>query len=225
MEQSELFDRVRELRGEGKSPKQIARALGVAPSVVAPIVRAVAAEAEQTTEPELFGCWANTGWSVGLTIDPARGWLDEAPHEQDTTGAVSVLVARRHGWDKFSVCGYLADVYCLGLKNTAGPDIMSEVELRRFREFFFSDYQGWQEVPIELARQLVLGSVEYARGLGFELDDDFGRAVEHLGPWEVPSAITFGRDGKALYIPGATDDPRKVTRMLERSGADFEVRS
>ncbi|MFI6320103.1 helix-turn-helix domain-containing protein [Nonomuraea sp. NPDC050556] len=220
MEQSELFDRVRELRGEGKSPKEIARALGVAPSVVAPIVREVAAAVERSTE--VFGCWVNTGWSVGLTVDPGRGWHDSEPVQRPTTGAVSVLVARRHGYDKLSVCGYLADVYCVGIKNTAGPDVMSEVEFRRFREYFFSDYAGWQEIPDELARQLVLGSMEYANGLGFELDDEFTAALKHLGEWEVPSAITFGRDGKPFYQPGATDDPRKVLRILRRSGADFD---
>jgi hypothetical protein len=36
---------------------------------------------------------------------------------------VSVLVARRDRWDKVSVCGYLADVYCLGVKKVLGPDI------------------------------------------------------------------------------------------------------
>lgn len=216
MEQNELFERVRELRAEGKSPKEIARALGVAPSVVAPVVRAVAAERE-STDGELFGCWVSTGWSVGLTVDPARGWSDEAPDDVKAAGLVSVLVARKHGYDRFSVGGYLADVYCLGLKNTVGPDVMNERELRRFREFFFEDYPGWQEVSIELARQLVLGSVEYARGLGFDLDDDFGAAVEHLGAWEVPSAITFGRDGLPFYVSGPSDDPRKVLRILERS--------
>lgn len=216
MEQTELFERVRELRGQGKSPKEIARALGVKPSVVAPVVRAVAAE-RPTEDGELFGCWVNTGWSAGLTVEPSRGWIDEAPEDQRAAGMVSVLVARRHGWDKFSVCGYLADVYCLGLKNTAGPDLMNDRELRRFREFFFGEYSGWQEVPIELARQLVLGSVEFARGLGFELDEEFGKAVGHLGEWEVPSAITFGKDGTPFYVSGPMDDPRKVLRMLERS--------
>jgi hypothetical protein len=31
-----------------------------------------------------------------------------------------VLAARRHRHDKVSVCGYLADVYCLGVKTALG---------------------------------------------------------------------------------------------------------
>ena len=57
MDSAELKDRVRELRAEGRSPKEIARTLKVAPSVVAPLVRAIAAEsADPEREPEVVGC-------------------------------------------------------------------------------------------------------------------------------------------------------------------------
>ena len=32
-----------------------------------------------------------------------------------------------------------------------------------------------------------------------------------------PSTITFGKDGKPLYISGPYDDPRPVIRTLERT--------
>ncbi|MER7502178.1 helix-turn-helix domain-containing protein [Nonomuraea pusilla] len=214
MDSAELKDRVRELRGEGRSPKEIARALKVAPSIVAPLVRELAAEAGPV-EPEVVGCWMNVGWSAGLAVDPARGWVDEAP-DAGAGGMVCVLVARRHTWDKMTVCGYLADVYCLGVKNTIGPDVLDERDLRRFREYFFGDYTGWQEVPIELAQHLVFGSVDYARTLGFEPHEDFEPVAHLLGEWQGPSAITFGRDGRPFYVQGPHDDPGKVLRILQR---------
>ena len=107
-----------------------------------------------------------------------------------------MLVARRHRHDKISVCGYLADVYCLGVKNALGPEVMDELTLHEFVRNYFSGYDdGPLEAPIELARQLVVGSVDYARGLGFDPHPDFAAAVGHLGPWTPPSTITFGRDG------------------------------
>ncbi|NRQ35654.1 helix-turn-helix domain-containing protein [Nonomuraea sp. NN258] len=215
-----MKERVRELRAQGLSPKQIARELKVAPSVVAPLVRAVAAEGGTNEgESELVGCWMNVGWSVGLGVDPARGWADEAP-DAETGGLVSVLVARKHGWDKVKVTGYLADVYCLGVKNTVGPDVLNERELRRFREFVFGEYQGWQEVPLELAQHLVLGSVEYAKGLGFEPREEFWPVAEQLGTWQGPSAITFGRDGKPFFVQGPDDEGIKVVRILQRTLSD-----
>lgn len=131
---------------------------------------------------------------------------------------VAVLVARRHRHDKVSVCGYLADVYCLGVKNALGPKIMDELALREFVRQYFSSYDADPlAAPIELARQLVFGSLDYARGLGFDPHPDFAAASGHLGPWTPPSTITFGRDGKPIYVSGPYDNPQLITRKLERA--------
>lgn len=50
MDQEELAARVRTLRTQGRSPKEIARALGVPPATVTPLVRTIAAE-RQTDVP------------------------------------------------------------------------------------------------------------------------------------------------------------------------------
>jgi len=42
MDSEELLERVRALRAGGRSPKEIARALGVPPATIAPLVRAIA---------------------------------------------------------------------------------------------------------------------------------------------------------------------------------------
>jgi hypothetical protein len=47
MTDRELLDEVRRMRAEGTPPKAIARALGVRPAMIAPLVRQVAAEARQ----------------------------------------------------------------------------------------------------------------------------------------------------------------------------------
>jgi hypothetical protein len=68
-----------------------------------------------------------------------------------------------------SACGYLVDAYCLGVKNALGPELMDERDLRGFVRRYFSTYHGDPvEAPIDLAREIVFGSVRYARGLGFE---------------------------------------------------------
>jgi hypothetical protein len=226
MSDGDLLERVSRLRGEGKSPKQIARALGVAPSVVAPLVRAVAAEAQAAAgAPAVVGCWVSAGWSAGLGVDPARGWADEAPAAGAVGGGlVAVLVARRHRYDRVSVCGYLVDVYCLGVKNALGPTVMTDAELTRFRSNYFDNCaSGWQDAPVELAADLVFGGVEYARGLGFEPHPDLAPAAGHLGPWEGPAAITFGLDGKPFYVSGPYDNPRKVMKTLEKKLGSSEA--
>lgn len=44
MDDEELIHEVRRLRAKGHSPKEIARALGVRPALVAPLVRRIGAE-------------------------------------------------------------------------------------------------------------------------------------------------------------------------------------
>jgi len=76
---------------------------------------------------------------------------------------------------------------------------------------------GRVEAPLELARHLVWGAVDYARELGFEPHPDFQPASAHLGAWRESSDITFGRDGVPFYVSGPFDNPVSVTRTLNRS--------
>ena len=45
----------------------------------------------------------------------------DGPHANPGSGLVTALVARAHRHDSVSVCVYLVDVYCLGVKNATGP--------------------------------------------------------------------------------------------------------
>nr|QEO74945.1 hypothetical protein [uncultured bacterium] len=207
------------LRQQGHTPKEIARALGIKPSEATRLVRSAAILAQaQTPEPPLVGCWISPNWSTGLGFGDHPDWPVHEDPPAGSDGLVAVLVARRHRHDKVSVCGYLTDVYCLGVKNALGPEIMDDLALRGFAREYFSGYDGNSlEAPIELARQLVFGSVQYARGLGFDPHPDFAAAEGHLGPWTPPSTITFGQNGKPLYISGPYDNPQPIIRTLERA--------
>jgi hypothetical protein len=215
----ERLESVRLLRERGQTPKQIARTLGIRPGEAARLVRVAAAGAQaEAPGPALAGCWISPGWSTGLTVCGHPDWLLHEDPAAGIDGLAAVLVARKHRHGKVSVCGYLADLYCLGVKNALGPKIVDDLGLQGFVRDFFSGYDGDPvEVPIELAREVVLGSAGYARSLGFDPHPDFAAAEGHLGPWTGPGAITFGKDGKPLYISGPYDDPRPVMRTLERT--------
>lgn len=233
MDDEELIHEVRRLRAKGHSPKEIARALGVRPALVAPLVRRIGAEESGApAESSVVRCWVSRGWSDGLTVDGHPEWPD-AGHDivdvdRGCSGLVGVLIAREHRRSRLSVCGYLVDAYCLGVKDALGPDVMDGRELAVFARHYFSAFGVPPlDAPIELARHLVHGAVEYARGLGFEPAPDFDAARGHLGPWQGPSAIGFGRDGKPMFVAGPYDDSSAVMRTLERSigqnGFDFVV--
>ncbi len=219
MRDEELEQAVRRLRTQGYAPKEIARALGVRPAVVAPLVRLIAAERTAVQpERELVGCWVSPGWRAGLTVSGHHEWPDGETAHPETGGLVGVLLAREDRNQQVTVCGYLLDVFCLGVKNVFGPERMRRGELPPFSRSFFSGWaSGGVPAPIELARELVLGAAEYARTLGFRPHADFEQARVHLGAWEGPGAIRFGCEGMPTFTEGPYDDPVVVLRTLEES--------
>jgi hypothetical protein len=212
------MERVRELRARGCTPKVIARTLGLPLAEVAPLVRELAAQAESAlAEPELLDCWVSRGWSDDLILPPRPDWPDAEPPE-GITGLAGVLIARRAPRRRVSVCGYLVDTHCLGVKNALGPDIMDEHRLPEFARLYFDAFQAPPlRAPLELAQHLVLGAEQFARKLGFEPHPDFEPTRPHLGEWTGPSAITFGRQGTPFYVNGPDDDARAVLRTLDRT--------
>jgi hypothetical protein len=216
----ERLDRVAELRSRGAGPKQVARALGIRPAEAARLVRQAAVRAQnEDPEPELVGYWVSPGWSTGLGIAGEHpDWPMDTDEGSGTDGLVAVLLARRHRFDKVAVGGYLVDAYCLGVKNALGPDIRDEAELGGFSGKFFGSYPREPlAAPLELAHELVFGAVDYAAGLGFSPHPDFAAARGLLGAWHGPGVITFGKEGKPVYVAGPHDDPHPIIRTLERS--------
>jgi hypothetical protein len=220
---TEQMQRVAELRQKGRSPKEVARALGLRPADVMPVIRAIAAQAPKREAP-VAGCWTTGHWSdnLGVTGHPDWPGLPAGESESGESGLVGVLMARDTG-STVVACGFLVDVFCLGVKNTNGPKTMDRRKLPDFTRTFFSAWPSQSPVaaPLELARHIVFGAVEYARGLGFEPHPDFARGAALLGDWEKGSSdIIFGRDGKPFYINGPRDDTYGTLAKLRQTAGD-----
>ncbi len=217
MNDDELRQQVRALRASGRTPKEIARALGMRPATVAALVRSVASEAAaEAPEPAIVGCWVSPGWREGLTAPP--DWPDSSLRGTGTDGLVTVLLARSKRSGKVALCVYLVDVFCLGVKDVIGPRALDEVGLPGFVQRCFSAYDAPPiEAPIDLAQDLVWGGIAYARELGFQPHRSFSAAAAHLGPLIGPSRIGFGRHGKPYFVEGPRDDAGRVLEALEAS--------
>lgn len=216
MTDAELLDRVRSLRQAGRSPKEIARALGLPPSRVGPSVRALAAE-RTVGVPAVVGCWVSPGWDAGLSVDGHPDW-PRSPGQPGDGGLACVLVVWEQRYGTVACCTYLVDTWCLGVKDAIGPRRMAHAEVSAFRDECFGGYdEDPLPAPVELVQHLVWGSVDYARGLGLEPHADYSRAAGLLQRPSEPCSITFGRDGRPCYIAGPYDDARRVLRTLERS--------
>jgi hypothetical protein len=210
------------MRERGSSPKQIAKALGLRPSAVAPLVRQVASLQQSQADPAhraLLGCWISPGWSAGLGLDDVPEWAASDPlgaTDPSTGGLAKVLVARQERASRATLCGFLIDVYCLGVKNTTGPLSMGTGSIDAYRRDFFSAFDAPAlSVSSDLAQHLVHGAVAYARSLGFEPAASFVTTAAYLATPTTPTPIRFGREGKPFYISGPHDNPRAIVQTLE----------
>lgn len=208
--------RARSLRAHGYSARQIAKVLGVRRATAASFVRQPAeADSRALAAGELRACWVSAGWSAGLLVDERYRWPDRLDAVADTPGLAAVLVARSAGRDTVSACGFLVDLYCLGVKDVIGPRILNDQQHAQFTRTFFAGYpQPPIAAPLELAQQLVFGAARYARSLGFDPAVGFDAVRGHLGEWSGARAVTFGHHGRPEYIQGPYDNATHVQGRL-----------
>jgi hypothetical protein len=133
------------------------------------LIRQIAREATAEAPPSaVLGCWVSPGWRIGLSVEGFDDWPAADDCDPGHAGIVGALVARRHRPGRVSVCGYLVDTWCLGVKNALGPRLMNERRLPELRERLFAAFDADPvQAPIELVQHLVWGAVDYARTLGY----------------------------------------------------------
>lgn len=130
-----------------------------------------------------------------------------------------MVVAQRERASRVTVCGFLVDVHCLGVKNVNGPHTMGSGSLDAWRREFFSAFDSaGVEAPLELAQYLLHGAVVCARGLGFEPYEKFAAAAVYLGEPVGLVPIEFGRDGVPFHVagPGRTTVPGQLSGVRSR---------
>jgi len=174
--------------------------------VVTDIVRAMAAERGATgDEHEHVEYLLNGGRSTGLKIIGHHPeWHDPATDES-IGGLVTALVARRRHRRGATVCVYLLDVYCLGIKNAMGPDHDGRAGAPSTHDHAFGGYEAPpMPAPIEFVRELVLGAADYARQLGFAPHPDSAPS----GAPSAPKASTTQSASTSTSYDSRADDHR-----------------
>jgi hypothetical protein len=76
---------------------------------------------------------------------------------------------------------------------------------------------------VDLAHEIIYGSIDYARQYGFEPHRDYAQASLVLDPPEMhprKKRVTFGKDGKPLFISGPNDNASFIYGTLMRTAGE-----
>ncbi len=219
------------LRALNLTPKQIARKLGIK---VSSVNAAIQNQAQQTTLDRLtkgeldpvYQCLASENLIQLLpkssTENSIKNLLTKIlpvkNNDDIARGLGLVVIARAARYNQITVCSYLLDIWCLGIKDTIPPLTVDRVKFKEFTEALFASFPGKpQEIPLEVAQGMIFSAYEYAEGLGFQPHKDFEKSRSHIGEWDGTIRIECGRDGKPFYVSGPHDNPQKIMETLKKS--------
>ncbi len=220
----ELEQEVSNLRALNLTPKQIARKLGLRPSEVTAMIQNQAKQSalalgKQSQLAPIFKCLANRTMINDL-LPPTS---DGSNHDEDLDfdgenhGLGLVIVARSVS-NRFRYCSYLVDYWCLGVKDAIGPRQVDRYKYEQFVQHAYGMYpEGFAEITLQQAQDMIFGAVEYAAKLGLKPHADFAAAKDHLGEWNHKTELEFGQDGKPFFMSGPYDNVNKIMRTLTQT--------
>jgi hypothetical protein len=208
------------LREKKLTPKQIARKLGCKVSDVSQFLQntATAIVSEQQERGELApiaDCFVNQSCRDNLLN--SKDFKDNSPKSlNDSRGLALVWVGRKTGYERYLVCTYLIDYWCLGLKDTIGIRKFNGSQYQEFlNKCYLAFNEGYCSITLPEAQAIVYGSIDYAESMGLKPHRDFEQTKEHLGQLDSPIELSFGRDGKPCYIQGPYDDTPGILKALK----------
>ncbi len=135
------------------------------------------------------------------------------------------IIARRVSGGELIWGIFLLDVYCLGLKDV----FWQAGSLGQFKELLekITDHSPQKLVKTspEALVKIVLGSVQFAKALGFPAHPAYRNTamlLSGIDPATCPDEFTFGKDGKPFYVQGPFESEAQAwtiqRRMVELGG-------
>jgi hypothetical protein len=158
----------------------------------------------------LLGCWTAKDW--------------------DKHGLAIVIVACRQPDGNVVFGSFEVDYYCLGVKDAyCNAGVPYDQFLNEFVPRAVVTGPPLEIGP-NMAHELIYGSIEYAACWGFRPHPDYKLAQSVLDlPEQHPRTgkVTFGLNGKPLFISGPYDNAQTIVCQLERTAGqgnfDFVV--
>jgi hypothetical protein len=137
--------------------------------------------------------------------------------EWEESKMAQLSVARQHTNGNITVCFYLVDLMCLGIKDT---DYMFNAPIHAYREHIekIEEHMTMIEIDYVLAHNIIYAGLEYAEEYGFKPHKDFTSITRFMIEEDTDDIelieIECGLNGRPTYVQGPFDDEVKVKKII-----------
>lgn len=137
--------------------------------------------------------------------------------EWEDSRMVQLSVARQHTNGNVTVCFYLVDLLCLGVKDT---HYMFNISMTEYREQIddVNTEMPLSLVNYELVHNIVFAGLEFADDYGFKPHKDFTSITRFMLEEDTDDVelieIECGMKGNPAFMRGPFDDDAKVKRII-----------
>lgn len=133
-------------------------------------------------------------------------------------GMANLIVSRSHTNGNLTLCFYLVDLYCLGVKDTHFKFNINNFAFQEILEQTGS--KGFVEISYTLAHNIVFAGIEFAEEYGFKPHQDFTSITQFLLEEDTEDIdlieIECGKEGKPFYVSGPFDDQAKINKIMSQ---------
>ena len=135
-----------------------------------------------------------------------------------------IVITRKHTNGNVTACMYLADLACLGIKDTAYKFNVPFGEIENLMENSIDKDIEFCSISYEMAHNIIYACLEYAEEYGFKPCKDFALITRYFleeDTDDIPliEIACGGKDGNPLYINTGFDSPvreRQILAQLEK---------
>ncbi|MDR0793323.1 MAG: hypothetical protein LBE82_08430 [Chitinophagaceae bacterium] len=140
--------------------------------------------------------------------------------EWEEAREANIVITRKHVTGNVTVCVYLVDLYCLGIKDSF---FNFNIPYEEFEERFKMDRNRGAfliETSYELVHNIIYAGIEFAEKYGFQPCKEFTSVTEFFleeDTDDIPlMEIACGneKDGKPLYFNVGNESPDRVRQIL-----------
>lgn len=133
-------------------------------------------------------------------------------------GIASIFITRKHTNGNLTLCVYLVDLFCLGVKDSFYRFNISQ---REYEEVIGNP--GFIDpitISYALAHNIIYAGLEYAEDFGFKPHKNFTSVTRFMLEEDTDDVefieIECGKDGKPFYFRGVDDNPQKINSIIKQ---------